>query len=76
LGAGLREQNESNEMKRFEITCRALRDLGIFLLGAAAIMVAVDYLFVHPNPERDLQKAMYQAIAQGIQSDAKQPSRK
>src|SRR5262245_1403723 len=33
-------------MTKFEITCRALRDLGIFMLGLAALTLTIHYLFI------------------------------
>ena len=45
-------------MSRFESLCRSLRDLGIFFLGIAAIIAAVDYFFIHPDPMRSMKKEM------------------
>ena len=58
-------------MARFESICRALRDLGIFLLGAAALLAAVDYFYLHPDPTREMQKAMYKSFAEGFQKESK-----
>jgi hypothetical protein len=58
-------------MARWERICRILRDLGIFLMGVAAIAVAADYLF-HPDPMRDMQRAMTKSFVEGLERPHKQ----
>jgi hypothetical protein len=61
-------------MARFESICRVLRDLGIFLMGVAAITVAVDYLFIHPDPMRDFQRGMNGAFMESLQKQIHETS--
>jgi hypothetical protein len=63
-------------MARLESICRVLRDLGIFCAGVAAIVVAVDYLFIHPNPQRAMERAMYQSITEELTKSPTQPRAK
>ena len=44
-------------MTRIESVCRMLRDVGIFLLGVAAVTMTVHYLFIRVDPVADMQKA-------------------
>jgi hypothetical protein len=60
-------------MARLEAICRVLRDVGIFLLGVAAITVAVDYVFIHPDPTRDMQRAMIRSFTEAMEERVKQP---
>ena len=54
-------------MARLESLCRVLRDLGIFLLGIAAITLTIDYLFIHPDPMRDMQRVVNKSFAEGLE---------
>jgi hypothetical protein len=65
-------------MARLESICRILRDLGIFLLGVAAIALTIDYLFIHPDPMREMQRAVNKSFAESLgknlnQSDNPRP---
>ncbi len=59
-------------MARLESICRVLRDLGIFLLGVAAISVAIDYLFIRPDPMRDMQKVITKSFTDDLEKSLKQ----
>ncbi len=53
-------------MTRIESVCRMLRDVGIFLLGVAAVTMTVHYLFVRVDPVADMQKAMFKHFTEGF----------
>jgi len=59
-------------MARLECICRILRDLGIFLLGVAAITVAIDYFFIHPDPMREMQRAVNKSFTEGLEESLRQ----
>jgi hypothetical protein len=60
-------------MSRLERICRILRDLGIFFLGVAAIIAAVDYFFIHPDPMRDIQRTMNKSFIDALEGRHKHP---
>ena len=63
-------------MAKLESVCRVLRDLGVFCLGVAAIMMAIDYLFIHPNPQCAMEKVMTQYYIDGLEKSLKHPDAK
>lgn len=54
-------------MTRIESVCRMLRDVGIFLLGVAAVTMTVHYLFIRVDPVADMQKAMFKNFTQSFE---------
>jgi hypothetical protein len=54
-------------MTRIESVCRMLRDVGIFMLGVAAVTMAVHYLFIRVDPVSDMQKAMFKNITKSFE---------
>lgn len=44
-----------------------LRDVGIFLLGAAAVTMTVHYLFFRVDPIADMQKAMFKNMTKSFE---------
>jgi hypothetical protein len=61
-------------MTQLESVCRVLRDLGIFLMGIATIIVAIDYLFIRPDPVRDMQRVLYRSFTEDLEKRLKQPN--
>jgi hypothetical protein len=60
-------------MNAFANFCRALRDLGIFLLGIAALLAVLDYFYFHPDPTREMSKAIYKMYADGFSKSVSEP---
>jgi hypothetical protein len=60
-------------MARLERICRILRDLGMFFLGVAAIIAAIDYFFIHPDPMRDSQHSVNKSMIEAMEGRLKQP---
>ena len=58
-------------MNRLESVCRVLRDLGIFFLGVSVITVAIDYLFIHPNPLREMEQMITKSYIEELQQNSK-----
>ena len=56
-------------MDRFERLCKILRDLGIFFLGVAGLIAAIDYFFIHPDPMREAQREIAKSMGKNF-SDA------
>lgn len=54
-------------MTRIESICRMLRDVGIFMLGIAAVTVTVYYVFIHTDPMTEFQRAMLKGVTQDHQ---------
>jgi hypothetical protein len=54
-------------MNRITIISGIFRDFGIFFLGVASICVAVDYIFLHPDPMRQIQTEMQKSFMQTFQ---------
>lgn len=44
-----------------------LRDVGIFMLGVAAVTMTIHYLFFRVDPVADMQKAMYKNITKSFE---------
>ena len=59
-------------MARIERICRILRDLGIFFLGVAAIIAAIDYFFIHPDPMRDMQRSVNKSFIEAMEGRLRQ----
>lgn len=59
-------------MIRTETICRMLRDVGIFMLGIAAVTVTVHYLFIRTDPMAEYQNAIVKSFTQGIQKNLAQ----
>ncbi len=55
-------------MTRIESVCRMLRDVGIFMLGIAAVTMAVHYLFIRVDPVTDMQKAIFKSMAKSFET--------
>ena len=55
-------------MTRIESVCRMLRDVGIFMLGVAAVTVTVHHLFIRVDPVADMQKAMFKNMAKSFET--------
>ncbi len=45
-----------------------LRDVGIFMLGIAAVTMAVHYLFIRVDPVTDMQKAIFKSMAKSFET--------
>lgn len=45
---------------------RKLHDLGVFLIGLAAIITCVYFVFLREDPYRDMKKAMTQSFVDGM----------
>ena len=59
-------------MTRTETICRMLRDVGIFMLGIAAVTVTVHYLFIRTDPMGEYQNAIFKSFTQDIQKNLAQ----
>ena len=44
-----------------------LRDIGIFMLGIAAVTVTVYYVFIHTDPMADNQRAIVKSMTQNVE---------
>ena len=54
-------------MAKIDTICRRLRDIGIFLIGVAAVVSCAYWIYECSNsPEREMQRAMQKAFSQGI----------
>jgi hypothetical protein len=62
-------------MTRIETICRILRDVGIFMLGIAAVAVTVHYVFVRTDPKTEMQNAVYKSMTQEFQKNLVQNRR-
>jgi len=49
-----------------------LRDVGIFMLGIAAVTVTVHYLFIRTDPMGEYQNAIFKSFTQDIQKNLAQ----
>ncbi len=63
-------------MIKFESLCRALRDLGIFLLGVAAIAMTVHYLFIRTDFQTEMQKITEKHFLDGMKSSLAQEGKR
>ena len=64
-------------MRQIEKVCRMMRDVGVFLLGIAAVTLTVHHLFFRtPTPQEEMQRVVQQHFIQGFeQSLAKDKSK-
>lgn len=49
-----------------------LRDVGIFMLGIAAVVMTIHYLFIRSDPQTDMQNAVYKNMTQQFQRNLAQ----
>jgi len=64
-------------MRQIEKVCRMMRDVGVFLLGIAAVTLAVHHLFFRtPTSQEEMQRVVQRHFIQGFeQSLAKDKSK-
>lgn len=62
-------------MARIETICRILRDVGIFMLGIAAVSMTAHYFFIRSDPQAEMQRAIYRSFTQGFEKTLAQGSK-
>jgi hypothetical protein len=64
-------------MTKIDTICRRLRDVGIFLLGVAAVCMTAHYLHLrHFSPEARMKRSIEESFAQVFEKPlAEQPKR-
>jgi len=53
---------------KIDIICRRLRDVGVFLIGMAAVVSCAYFIYerLH-SPQREMERAFHRAFTQGFQ---------
>jgi hypothetical protein len=64
-------------MMKIDTICRRLRNVGIFLLGVAAVCLAAHYIYTEAySPERRTNRAIEELFAQGMEKALAQQAKK
>jgi len=53
-------------MNQAEQISRILRDIGVFLLGLAAIIFVIHFAFFRKDPEAEMRKAAMESFSQAL----------
>jgi len=53
-------------MNQIESISRVLRDIGIFLIGLAAIIFVVHFVFIRKDPQAEMMKVMQENMTRAL----------
>jgi hypothetical protein len=64
-------------MTTIDTVCRRLRDVGIFLLGVAAVCMTAHYIYVRTySPEGRMKRAIEESFAQSFERSLAEHTKK
>ena len=64
-------------MTKIDTICRRLRDIGIFLLGVAAVCMTAHYIHLrHFSPEARMKRSIEELFAQAFEKPLAEQSKK